>query len=223
LRALVTAAPRQLALGLLQPPARTLDNFVPGRNAEALAAARDLAAGRGPQFVYFWGPFGCGRTHLLVALAGGIPGCDWKGPSGLYAVDDVHQFDESDQSRLFALMNEVRADPAARLVAAGDRPPAQLPLREDVRTRLAWGLALALQPLSEQDKADALSGQLAARGVRAAPDLIAYMLSRLPRDMRTLAAALAELDAYALEQGRALTVPLLRQWLHAQTGKMADE
>jgi DnaA family protein len=219
----VTAAPRQLALGLLQPPAQTLANFVAGRNAEALAAARELAAGRGPQFVYFWGPFGCGRTHLLVALAGGIPGSDWKGPSGLYSVDDVHQFDEPAQARLFALMNEVRADPTARLVATGDRPPAQLPLREDVRTRLAWGLALALQPLSEQDKADALSSQLAARGVRAAPDLIDYMLSRLPRDMRTLAAALAELDAYALEQGRALTVPLLRQWLHAQTGKMAHE
>ena len=211
-------APRQLALGLLQAPAQTLDNFVPGRNAEALAVARELAGGGGPQFVYFWGPPGSGRTHLLVALEGA--GC---GSAALHTADDVQRLDQSGQARLFALMNTVRADAGARLVAAGDRPPAQLALREDVRSRLSWGLALALHPLSEQDKADALRDQLAARGVRAAPDLIPYMLSRLPRDMRTLAAALEALDAYALAQGRALTVPLLRHWLLEQAGRMPDE
>jgi DnaA family protein len=214
---------RQLALGLLKPPAQTLDNFVPGPNAEALAVARELAAGRGPQFVYLWGPPGSGRTHLLVALEGAGTGPSGERVPALCTADDVHGLDESGQACLFALMNRVRADPAARLVAAGDRPPAQLPLREDVRSRLGWGLALALQPLSEQDKADALCKQLAARGVRAAPELIPYMLSRLPRDMRTLAAAVDALDAYALQRGRALTVPLLRHWLLEQAGRMPDE
>ena len=216
-------APQQLALGLLQPRSQSLDNFVPGRNAEALAVARQLAAGAGPQFVYLWGPPGCGRTHLLVAL-GGQPGLpQWCEPGGLYAVDDVQRLDAADQGRLFALINEVRAAPGARLIAAGDQMPSRLPLREDVRTRLAWGLALALQPLSEQEKADALRAQLAQRGVRAAPELVPYMLTRLPRDMRTLAAAVEAMDAYALQQGRALTVPLLRHWLRAQAGRMPDE
>jgi DnaA family protein len=213
-------APRQLALGLLKRPAQTLVNFVPGRNAEALALARELAAGRGPQFVYFWGPPGSGRTHLLTALQGSRAEA---GAPTLHTADDVHGLDPSGQARLFGLMNQVRADAAARLVAAGDRPPAHLPLREDVRSRLAWGLALALHPLSEQEKADALRAQLAARGVRAAPDLIPYMLSHLPRDMRTLGAALDSLDAYGLQQGRALTVPLLRDWLRGQAGRMPDE
>jgi DnaA family protein len=211
--------PQQLALGLLQAPAQTLGNFVPGRNAEALAAAHELAGGGGPQFVYLWGPPGSGRTHLLVALrsaaAGRVP--------PLHTADDVHLLDEDGQARLFALLNEVRADPAARLIAAGDRPPPRLALREDVRSRLAWGLALALRPLSEQEKADALRQQLSARGVRAASDLIPYMLSRLPRDMRTLAAVLQALDDYALQQGRGLTVPLLRDWLNRQAGRMPPE
>jgi len=216
-------APEQLALGLLQPGSQSLDNFVPGRNAEALAVARQVAAGRGPQLVYLWGPTGCGRTHLLVAL-GGAPGVpDWRGPGALYAVDDVQRLDAPGQARLFALLNQVRVDAGARLIAAGDQPPARLTLREDVRTRLAWGLALALEPLSEQEKANALRAQLAQRGVRVAPDLVAYMLSHLPRDMRTLAAAVEALDAYALQQGRALTVPLLRAWLRAQAGRMPDE
>jgi DnaA-homolog protein len=213
--------PQQLALGLLKAPPQTLDNFVPGRNGEAIAAARELAAGRGPQFVYFWGPLGSGRTHLLVALAAARG--DSVGGAALHAVDDVQALDESAQARLFALMDQVRADPAARLVAAGDQPPARLALRDDVRSRLAWGLALALHPLSEQEKADALREQLVARGVRAASDLIPTMLARLPRDMRTLSATLEALDAYALQQGRALTVPLMRHWLREQAGRMPNE
>jgi chromosomal replication initiation ATPase DnaA len=41
--------------------------------------------------------------------------------------------------------------------------------------------------------------------------------------MRTLSGALAELDAYALQLGRALTVPLLRQWLRNPPGRMSRE
>ena len=194
-----------------------------GRNAEALALARELASGRGPQIADFWGPPGSGRTHLLVALADASAQPGRLGAASLHTADDVQELDESGQARLFVLMNQVRADAAARLVAAGDRPPARLPLREDVRSRLGWGLALALHPLSEQEKATALREQLVARGVRAAPDLIPAMLSRLPRDMRTLAAVLDALDGYALQQGRALTVPLLRHWLREQAGRMPDE
>lgn len=216
-------AHRQLALELLKPPAQTLDNFVPGRNGEALAVARELAAGRGPQFVYFWGPPGSGRTHLLVALTAARSQPSGARAAALHTADDVHALDEAGQARLFILMDQVRADPTAHLVAAGDRAPAQLALRDDVRSRLAWGLALALHPLSEQEKADALREQLAARGVRASSDLIPAMLSRLPRDMRTLSATLEALDAFALQQGRALTVPLMRDWLSEQAGRMPDE
>ena len=214
---------QQLALGLLKPRLQALDNFVAGPNGSALAAVRELAAARGPQFLYLWGPEGSGRTHLLTALgtAAGVPA--YRGPGGLYAVDDVHRLDQQGQARLFALLNEVRSDPAARLVAAGDAPPAKLALRDDVRTRLAWGLALALQVLSEQDKADALRAQARQHGPRLSSDLIAYMLTHFPRDMRTLAAALAALDAYGLQQRRALTVPLLREWLQVHDSRMPNE
>jgi DnaA-homolog protein len=213
---------QQLALGLLRPRLQALDNFVAGGNGPALAALQDMTQGRGPQFLYLWGPPGCGRTHLLTALGASAAVPAYRGPGGLYAVDDVHRLGESDQSRLFVLLNEVRSDPAARLVATGDAPPARLSLREDVRTRLAWGLALSLQVLSEQDKADALRAQAAQRGVRLSADLIPYMLAHLPRDMRTLCAALEGLDAYALQQRRALTVPLLRQWLQFDDSRMSD-
>jgi len=212
----------QLALGLLQAKQQTLENFVPGPNAAALAAAREFAAGRGPQFLYLWGPAGSGRSHLLTALGamGGVP--EYREPGARLAVDDVQLLDQDGQARLFVLMDQVRADTSARLAAAGDVAPALLRLREDVRTRLAWGLALSLHPLSEQDKAQALRAQATHQGARIAEDLIPYMLAHLPRDMRTLAAILDALDAYALQQRRALTVPLLREWLAAQDSRMGD-
>ena len=54
---------RQLPLEISPPAAPSLDNFVAGANAEALAAVRSLAAGRLREaIVYVWGAPGSGRT-----------------------------------------------------------------------------------------------------------------------------------------------------------------
>lgn len=217
----------QLALGFFEPRRQSLENFVAGPNAAVLAAVRELAEGRGPQFLYLWGATGSGRSHLLQALGAGAGVPPYRraapGTVAIHAVDDVQALDDAGQAALFALFNEVRADPGARLIAAGDAPPARLALREDVRSRLAWGLALRLQVLTEADQHDALRAQAEQLGVRMSPELIPYMLAHLPRDMRTLAGALDALDAFALSQGRALTVPLLREWLALQQSRMPGE
>jgi DnaA family protein len=205
----------QLALDLLQPLRPSFDNFVPGRNAEAVAAVRAAAAGRGPQFVFLWGERGCGRSHLLssaTAVASTVP--QFQPGRRLYAVDDVERLNAAEQASLFNLANEIRADPQAALIAAGDRPPSRLPLREDVRTRLGWGLIYQLHPLADSDKADALRTHAASRGLALGDDLVNWLLVHLPRDMRTLVAALDALDAFALARQRALTVPLARDWMH---------
>jgi chromosomal replication initiation ATPase DnaA len=57
---------RQLALGISPPPEPSLDNFVPGQNAELLARLRELkAGGLAESIVYLWGEPGSGRSHLL--------------------------------------------------------------------------------------------------------------------------------------------------------------
>ena len=206
----------QLALDLLQPPRPTLENFVPGRNAEALAAVRALVAGSGPQFVFLWGAPGCGRTHLLRAVAAPastVP--QFLIEQDLYSLDDVQRLDESGQAQLFTLINEIRGAPGARLFAAGDAPPSSLALRDDLRTRLAWGLVYQLHPLSDTEKSAALAHQAAARGMPLAPDTLDWLLAHLPRDMRTLAAALDALDAFALARQRSVTVALAREWMQS--------
>ena len=232
------SGPLQFALDLLAPPQPSLDNFVPGANGAALACLRALAApgaggvadGAPPAaFVHLWGPRGSGRSHLLGALqalgpqlqSADRPALPARVPEFLpqrriSVVDDVHELDAGGQAALFRLQDAVRQNPGHVLVTAADLPPAGLQLRDDVRTRLAWGLVFALRPIAEAEQAQALASYARSRGARVDEELVPYMLTRLPRDMRTLVSVLDALDALALQRQRALTVPLLREWLQGQ-------
>lgn len=218
----------QLALDLLQPLQPSLDNFVAGRNAEALATLHALVARQLPErTVYLWGATGSGRTHLLTALAV-LPGAfRWRADlvelTGISTVDDVDTLDGATQIALFNRLNAVRADPACAAVVAGSVPPAQLALREDLRTRLAWGYVYQLHPLTDDEKAAALQAHATSRGVRFDPDVIPYLLAHLPRDMRALVAAVDRLDAWALARKQAVTVGLAREWVAAAQARARGE
>ena len=220
---------QQLLLQLAEPPAPTLENFVPGRNGAALQALRDIASGAGGErFVYLWGGPGSGRTHLLrglVQAAGAngawyLQGAAALGEAGarLIAVDDVQLLGADGQIRLFDLYNRVRTAGGA-LVASGDAAPAQLALREDLRSRLAWGLAFQLHPLSDQEKAAALRKHAEERALKLGEDVIAYLLQHARRDMASLVGILDALDRYSLEQKRPVTLPLVRDALEAMKDK----
>ena len=220
---------QQLLLQLAEPPAPTLDNFVPGRNGAALQALRDIAGGAGDErFVYLWGGPGSGRTHLLrgLAQAAGATGAWYAqgaaalGEAGgrLIAVDDVQQLGADEQIRLFDLYNRVRTAGGA-LVASGDAAPAQLALRADLRSRLAWGLAFQLHPLSDQEKAAALRAHAEERALKLGEDVIAYLLQHARRDMSCLVGILDALDRYSLEQKRPITLPLLKNALESMKDK----
>jgi DnaA family protein len=194
---------RQLALGISPPPEPSLDNFVPGQNAELLARLRELkAGGLAESIVYLWGEPGSGRSHLLHACA----------RPGLAVADDVDSLDESEQIGLFSRINEAR-DVGSAVLAAGSGPPAQLALREDLKSRLAWGLVYQVKPLTDADRVLYLAAEADRRGMRLADDLVAYLLARVRRDLKSLGVILEALDRASLEQKRHLTLPLVREVL----------
>ncbi|MGH8630497.1 MAG: DnaA regulatory inactivator Hda [Burkholderiales bacterium] len=222
---------RQLALELASPPAPSLDNFVAGQNAELLAALRALAdPGEGERFVYFWGPPGCGKSHLIAAAAGALKAAGRpiesigngaqllaahdESPGAGLAIDDVHLLSAAGQAELFKRYNTVRERGGA-LLASGDAPPAGLKLRADLVTRLGWGLVYQLHPLSDQEKAAALAEHARSRGLPVSTEVINYVLARQRRDLPHLIALLDALDRYSLESKRAITVPLVRELLTA--------
>jgi DnaA-homolog protein len=201
---------RQLPLEISPPAAPSLDNFVAGANAEALAAVRALAAGERPEaVVYLWGEPGSGRTHLLRAATRANP--------GLVAADDVETLDPTAQQALFNAINAAR-DGQTAVIATGSAPPAQLTLREDLRSRLAWGLVYQLHAPSDADKAVYLRADAARRGLRLPEEVLAYLLSHLPRDLASLNAVLDALDRYSLASKRPLTLPLVKEALQHAPG-----
>jgi len=173
--------------------------------------------------VYLWGESGCGRSHLLAALERAGRGYAWTAASapeqpGLALVDDVHALDSDAQIALFNRLNAVSARADAACVATGPLPPSRLALREDLRTRLAWGLVYQLHPLTDDEKAAALRAHAASTGLALPDEVVANLLARLPRDLRTLVAALNALDAYALARRRPLSLALLREWQQLRAG-----
>lgn len=209
---------RQLALDITAPPAPAFDNFVAGRNAEALAHLRAAVAGDGERFVYLWGEAGCGRTHLLKAAAlhagGRYTACGaestFDDDALLLAADDVGNLGAGAQIALFNRYNVLREQGGA-LIASGSVPPVQLKLRADLLTRLGWGLVLQLHPLSDDEKSQALAQRARARGFGLPAEVGAYLLAHTARDMGALFATLDALDQFSLETKRPVTVPLLRE------------
>ncbi|GAB3539253.1 DnaA regulatory inactivator Hda [Noviherbaspirillum agri] len=221
---------RQLTLDLGAVKPQTLDTFVVGRNAELLQLMRQFAGRTGvsanERFVYLWGEAGAGKSHLLHSLAGQsdaryIPISEkaddylFVPDIKLYLVDDCERLSPEAQIAVFNLFNQVRENDAL-LVTAGDKPPANLELREDLRTRLGWGLIYQVHGLTDEEKIAALNQAALARGITVSPGVLPYLITHFRRDMRSLSAMLDALDQYSLETQRPITLPLLRSLLQIE-------
>jgi DnaA family protein len=130
-------------------------------------------------------------------------------------MDDCDQLNPEQQHALFNLINQVRENNGT-LIASAKQAPLQLALREDLRTRLGWGLVYQVHGLSDEEKMDALTKSATARGLSLSAGVLPYLLTHFRRDMQSLSTMLDALDRYSLETQRPITLPLLRELL--QTG-----
>jgi DnaA family protein len=223
---------KQLVLDLGADQAQSLDTFEVGQNAE-LAHLMHQFAGRSSRehFAYLWGEAAAGKTHLLHALAA-TPGSRYIGAKApdsaftyspdvsLYLLDDCAQLSPAAQIEAFALFNQIREN-GAYMVSTGPVPPAVLPVREDLRTRMGWGLVYQIHGLSDDEKIAALTHAADARGLTLSASVLPYLLSHFRRDMRSLSTMLDALDQYSLETQRPVTLPLLRDLL--QQANLEDD
>lgn len=215
---------RQLLLELLPAITPSLENFVPGSNEETLTGLLAwLHSPKPDPLLLLWGDTGSGKTHLLQAAcqAEQAPYLDarqdpqlatWPEGLPLVAVDHVDALDGAGQIALFNAFNRQKAG-GGRLLVASPLPPRQLPVREDLRTRLGSGLIYRLHPLTDREKRAALAALADARKLSLPADALDYLILHAPRDMGSLTALLGALDRVSLERKRPITRALLRELL----------
>jgi DnaA family protein len=217
---------KQLILDLAWEPLPPFAGFMPGENAAALAHLRDLPGPGAP--IYLWGPAGCGKTQLLHELEASAEAtgravqwfdttttAPWvlADDTTLALLDGAEQWDAAQQHAAFTLFVEVATRPGVQIAAAGRLPPVDLPLREDLRTRLGWGIVHAIHPLADADTRRALFEEAGRHGIVLRDDVLDYLLHRFARDLKSLMHLLHRLDGFALAEKRAVNVALLKRML----------
>jgi len=215
---------KQLLLDIGREGPRRFENFVVGANEALVAALHEVAlAGSGP--LYLWGPTQSGRTHLLeacgaLAIEAGRRVTRWPAPTGedaaieLLLVDDVHQLADADQIALFNAFNHLAAA-GHSLVLTGPMAPRDLPLREDLRTRVGQCVVFELQALDDDHRRAILKHLAERRCIRLDDDVLNFLLRHGRRDLPSLLSVFEALDKASLEHQRPITLPLLRQLMQA--------
>ena len=228
---------KQLALDIGLAPVPTLEGFFPGPNAAPLQHLKQAlidTSARAPVPTYLWGEAGSGKTHLLQAVREALreqgASVGWRDAKSKYAppfdenwagvlLDDVHLYTQAQQNVAFNwFINAISpANGVPRwVISTGGVPPADLPLREDLCSRLGWGHVFHLQMPGEAELRAVLRRQAGARGLTLGDDVLDYVLKRFSRDLGSLMALLERLDRHALRTQRALTIPLLKDMLDSE-------
>ncbi len=220
---------QQIALDIGLVPSASLDNFLAGPNDAVLTHLKLWTSNtmRSPVPSYVWGETASGKTHLLKAVrealreqgasVGWIDATVLEPPEfspawSAVLLDDVHLYTAVQQHAAFNWF--INAQTEQRWVlAAGTLPPADLQLRDDLRTRLGWGHVFALQVLTEPERRAVLRREADARGIFLGDEVMDFMLSRFSRDLGSLMQLLEQLDGYALSTKRAITIPLIKSML----------
>ena len=227
---------KQIALDIGLATGPTFASFFAGPNDAALKHLQLWAGNptRSPVPAYLWGVSGSGKTHLLKSVrealreqGSGGTGVGWLDASVLeppefnenwaaVLLDDVHLYTAVQQHAAFNwFVNAMSSRDGQQrwVLAAGELPPADLKLREDLRTRLGWGHVFQLQVLSEPERRAVLRQQADARGVFLGDEVMDFMLTRFSRDLGSLVQLLDLIDGYSLQTKRAITIPLIKSMM----------
>ena len=224
---------KQIALDIGLATGPTLSSFFAGPNESVVrhlqlwVGTQATAATRSPVPCYLWGSSGSGKTHLLKAVrealreqgatvgwldASVVEPPEFNEAWAVVLLDDVHLYTAVQQHAAFNWF--VNAQSLQRWVlGAGDVPPADLKLRDDLRTRLGWGHIFGVKVLSEPERRAVLRQAADARGVFLSDDVMDFMLTRFSRDLGSLMELLDLIDGYALQAKRAITIPLIKSMM----------
>ncbi len=226
---------RQLPLGVQLRDTASFESYYAGSNREVVAALRDLVHEPGAG-MFIFGAAGTGKSHLMQAA---VQAASRAGQSAallddeslradgramlsgvehvrLLAIDTPRQAwrDHASCVAMLRCLDHRRRERRPTLFTA-DAPPARLDCAlPDLRTRLSALPVYGLRDLDDIHRANLLELRVRERGMELGRELSNFLLSRLPRDIPSLLAAIDRLDAASLSaKRRRLTVPFAQKVL----------
>ncbi|HSC76855.1 MAG TPA: DnaA regulatory inactivator Hda [Pseudomonadales bacterium] len=232
---------KQLSLNVHLNDDATFDNYFAIENSSnylALQAVKTLVNDANSEpFVYVWGAEGVGVSHLLQAACHEaskknlrcqyLPLEELAGFAAAQLLDGLEQLDllcldgvqhvmgqQGWDHALFHLYNRLRDNTQCRLLVSADCAPRDLGSGlPDLISRMGWGVAFHLEPLSDEDKMSALKLRAQARGIELSDDVLTFIIHRASRDMVELFDYLQRLDALSLAEKRRVTIPFIKEAL----------
>lgn len=223
----------QQLLNLNLVPEYTFANFFSDAPV-LLALLKNIAANQyhEPQVV-LWGSAASGKTHLLQATCQmalnsqqraiylPLAECLQHDPSCLedlhtmdiVCLDDLHLIAQQPiwERAVFDLINQLRAQHTCLVIASQKMPNENLFQLADLTSRSVWGPVYKLESLDEENLMRAIHLQAHTRGLVLSEELVVYMLTHYPRDMKNLVTILKQLSQASLREQRKITIPLLKQ------------
>ncbi len=229
-----------LALGLSPHP--SFDNFF-GQSQELLFFLKKIPQDCQPAldssqgflkntFIHIWGEAQTGKTHILQASAyyalnlgmravfltpdTAVDDFIFHHQSAIYCIDDVDAMNADQQTAVFNLFNEARVHTQSAIITSTKQAvPHLIMMRDDLRTRLAWGLSYGLQPLQAPEKRAWLLQALVDKNIVLDDDSIDYLLSSDFNSVRHLKKLLDIIDHMSLVQKKRLSLSFVRKTLLA--------
>lgn len=169
-----------------------------------------------------YGPEASGKSRLLAAFAA-QQGTSVLKPNALYrnfagealVLDGLEQVagDKELETALFHLINRAILGELKILISAG-RPMGSLDfLIPDLRSRVAGSSSAIIEEPDTQTLRLLLLKHFAERQIDVKMPVIDFVVGRIERSYQSVARAAAVMDAIALVEGRAITVPLAKEAL----------
>jgi len=228
--------PYQQALDFKISDKSDFSTFVEGSNSFAVSSLKRAVENEVNEFYYYFGPEGCGKTHLMNALfqlnSAQINNCFFLdlnlaktlGPMVLdvdlpkiIMLDNVDAIagDEQFEISLFGLYNRWYDRREGTLIISGRTSFDTIPFsKKDLTTRLSSGIKFQLNYLNENECIEAVSRRAQMRHFNLPENTATFLVRHCNRDMRSLVEILDRLEKAQIEQSHYLTIPFVKSLLN---------
>ena len=221
---------KQLGLPISLDTKMLLGNFSIEKNQALLAFIDNLFSQEHSSVVFVLGDKSNGKTHLLqgcifkaleqdlkavyVDIKQTLP-TDFLNTLSDYdwvCIDNIDQLSEIQQQELFDLYNQIKQT-KTKLVVSASKPPGELAVLKDLKTRLSLAVVYRLEQLDDQEKIDLIQRKMQDKNLDIDDKVYAYLFKVFSRDLSEVLSVIDKLDQESLRQKSPISIPFVKKIL----------